>query len=357
MKIAVVSPMENALPPKGYGGVELVVANLVNELVDQGHDVTLYASGDSKTKAKLFPCVPKAVNKMPGHENLQLKNLMGFDVLIKAAMDINTKDFDIVHNHFEWPFLLFRDFIDKPVVTTVHITLDERIAKESHDTYNFSTFRKSPLITVSKAMQSLAPKLNFVGNVYNGIDIDKYSFNDQPGEYLAFLGRMSPQKGPIEAIQVAKATGRKLIMAARVGVENKAYYEEHVVPLIDGEQIVFLGEVEMAGKNELLRGAKALLFPIAWEEPFGLAVVEAMACGTPVIALNKGSMSELIEDGKNGYLCNNIEEMVQAVERADRLDRAYCRRYVEKNFTVAKMTKDYLKIYDKVIKQYHQAHK
>jgi len=345
MKIAQIAPFEEAVPPKKYGGTERIVFYLTEELVRRGHKVTLFATGDSKTSAKLFPVFPKALRA--SKTNLDLKNRESYKFLgvVKIVTALKNKNFDIVHNHIGWRIIPFAPLIKSPLLTTLHGPLDIDYQRAI-----FKKFPRLPYVSISKSQRKPLPEINFVGNVYNGIDLKTFQFNEKPKNYLAFLGRMSPEKGPVEAIKVAKMAKMKLIMAAKVDVVDREFFSKKVKPLIDGKQIKFIGEVGHKQKNKLLKEAKALVSPIKWREPFGLFLTEAMACGTPVIAFRRGSIPEIIEDGKTGFIVNNVNEMAKAIQKIDRINRRECRKRVEENFSLEKMVDNYEKIYYQVIK-------
>jgi glycosyltransferase involved in cell wall biosynthesis len=212
-------------------------------------------------------------------------------------------------------------------------------------------FRWAPFVSISNSQRRHSPKLNYVDTIYHGIYPDEFEFNGTPGDYLAFLGRIHPQKGPVHAIKIARATGQKLIIAAKTDPAEFEYLRKRVKPLIDGKQIIFLGEVGQAEKVKLLKNARALLSPLQWDEPFGIVNLEAMACGTPVITMRRGSMPEIIEDGKTGFLCRSSAEMRAAIQKIDTIDRSYCRKYVEQHFTAREMAENYIKVFDKVIRR------
>jgi glycosyltransferase involved in cell wall biosynthesis len=344
MKIALLAPFEEPVPPKKYGGTELVAYNLAEELTKMGHDVTLMASGDSVTSAKLAKCTPAAVRTQRAARNNLTRIAYNYQGLAVAIELINKGKFDIVHNHIGWQALLFGNIIEAPIVTTLHGTLADPTENQMYKAY-----KGTPFISISDSQRRHSKILNYVGTVYNGIDTDAFDYSEKPGEYLAFLGRICPEKGPVYAIEIAKLTGHKLIIAAKVDPVDEKYFEQVVEPLVDGEQIQFIGEIDHAGKVELLKNAKALLSPLQWDEPFGLVNTEAMACGTPVIAINRGSMPEIIIDGKTGYLCSNIDEMVDRVGQLDGISRRDCRQHVETNFSSRLMAERYLKIYEDTI--------
>lgn len=263
----------------------------------------------------------------------------------KAVAYLEDGDFDVIHNHLGWRLLPFARRFQHKMVTTLHSPLDppeQQVVLEPYAHYNYAS--------ISLNQRKGMPELHFVGNAYNGIAVDKFTVGDGKEGYLAFLGRMSPEKGPLEAIKVARATGKPLRMAAKVDTVDKAYFEKEVRPLIDGQHITFIGEVNHEQKVSFLGNASALLMPIQWEEPFGLVTIEALACGTPVIGLARGSLPEIIVDGKNGFLCKTVEEMIERVDDLRTIDRAQCRQDAEQRFSVRRMAESYLEIYETLAK-------
>lgn len=344
MNIAILAPFEESVPPKKYGGTELVVYNVTQELIKKGHQVTLVAAGNSRTDAKLVKIFETSVREMPDAINMDLRNAYKYIGMGKVAEYFYGNKFDVIHNNLGWRLLAFEKILGSPVITTLHGPLDIPYQQKVYGTYKTSNYA-----SISLSQRKPMPELNFVANVYNGLDMDKFKFFPDSGDYFAFLGRMSPEKGPVQAIQAAKAAGVKLVMAAKVDAVDKKYFESEVKPLIDNEQIQFIGEVDHAGKLELLGHAKALLGLIQWEEPFGLFFTESMACGTPVIAMNRGSVPELVKDGVTGYICNTQEEAVAAIAKVGGLDRKTSYEHVLKNFSSVKMAEDYLAAYKKII--------
>lgn len=343
MNIAILAPFEESVPPQKYGGTELVVYNLTEELVKMGHQVTLVAAGNSRVSAKLVKIFETSVREMPDAADLNFRNAYKYMGIGKVADYFSQNRFDIIHNHLGWRLLAFENLLGSPVITTLHGPLDVPYQQKVYGTYKTSNY-----VSISLSQRRPLPELNFVANVYNGLEMPKFKFFSQPQDYFAFLGRMSPEKGPVQAIHAAKAAGVKLIMAAKVDSVDKTYFEKEVAPLIDGKQIQFIGEVDHAGKLELLGGAKALLGLIQWEEPFGLFFTESMACGTPVIAMNRGSVPELVVNGQTGFICNTQAEAVAAISKIDNLDRQACYEHVVKNFSSTRMAEGYLEAYQKV---------
>lgn len=344
LRIALLAPFEEPVPPKTYGGTERVVNNLANQLVFMGHEVTLLASGDSKTKARLIPCVKRAIRVLPQARNPLTRDALNLQGLSKAITVLSKNKFDIVHNHFGWQTFLFRNYIKQPLVTTLHGNLSDPA-----DNLSFNIFKKENYISISKSQRKHAPKLHYVATAFNGIDPARFSFNPNPDNYLLFLGRIHPHKGPDLAIKIAKATKHKLIIAAKIDPKDEHYFEKRVKPKIDGRQIVFIGEVAHRQKVNLLKNAKAMLSPIQWDEPFGITNIEALACGTPVIAISRGSLPEIITDGKTGFLCRTVNQMIKKVDQITDINRLDCRLLVEEKFSAQSMAKEYLKAYIKLI--------
>ena len=342
MRIAQVSPLWESVPPPAYGGIELVVALLCDELVRQGHEVTLFASGDSVTSAKLDSIHPRALRLDP-----EVKEYSVYESLQLGYVYERAEEFDVIHSHMGCAALSYARLVKTPTVHTLHgvFTPDNR------KLYSFA--KEQPYVSISNTQREPELGLNCVATVYNGIDINSHKFFPQPDEplYLAFLGRMSPEKGPHHAITIAKALGLPLKMAGKVDVVDRQYFETEIEPHIDGEQIQFLGEANHVQKNNLMGRALATLFPITWQEPFGLVMVESMAAGTPVVAMRLGSAPEVIADGTSGFLCSNIDECIAAVRRITQVDRQNCRNYVASRFSAQKMAKGYEAVYQQVLEE------
>lgn len=341
MKIALLAPIEESVPPKKYGGVETVVYNLAEELHAQGHDVTVFASGDSKVSCKLVPLVDKAIGS---GISKRIREAMTYEALVKASGLIAKGDFDIIHNHAGWQALIFKDLFKKPILTTIHWTLDNECENEM-----YGHFKDMPFVSISDSQRIHRPDLNYVATVYHGLSPELFKFNATPQDYLAFLGRFSPTKGPVEAIKVAQKTGQKLIMAAKINSFERKYFETEIQPQIDGDQIQYIGEIDRMGTIELLGNARALLSPIQWDEPFGLTNIEAMACGTPVISMSRGSLPEVVIDKKTGFLCKNEKELIKSVGLINTIDRQACRDHVLRNFSNDRMAKNYVALYEYVM--------
>ena len=348
--LAQIAPSEERVPPPKYGGTELVVSNLTEELIKRGHQVTLLASGDSITKARLVPIFKKAVRTDADIG----ANLLKRDAarLIGTAQIINflqQHKFDIIHNHIDSCFLPFISLLNStPVITTVHGSLDT-----DYQQFVYNTVSDKNYVSISNNQRRPMPQLNFLNTIYHGIQIDKFDFNSKKGKYVAFLGRMSPEKGPLQTIRAAKKAKIPLIMAAKVDLVDKEYFNKKIKPLIDGKSVKFIGEVDHRNKVKLLRNAAALLCLIQWEEPFGLVMIEALACGTPVIANKRGSVPEIIQNGKTGFIVKNISGAVKAIHNIDQINRSDCRKSAEEKFSVERMAEEYEKIYYKLLKKKH----
>ncbi|MEA5616972.1 glycosyltransferase family 4 protein [Cronbergia sp. UHCC 0137] len=342
MKVAQIAPLWERVPPPAYGGIELVVALLTDELVKRGHEVTLFASGDSLTLAKLISVHPRAL-RLDTH----VKDTSIYELLQIASVYERAEEFDIIHSHIGHTSLVYTNLVKTPTVHTLHgiFTPDnEKIFKYA---------KKQPYITISNGQREPRLELNYVATVYNGIDVSSYEFYPQPTDppYLAFLGRLSPEKGVHLAIEIAKKTGWRLKIAGKVDRVDVEYFETEIEPLIDGKQIEYLGEANHAQKNVIMGGAVATLFPITWREPFGLVMVESMAAGTPVIAIRLGSTQEIIADGKTGFLCDTVQECIEKIDKVGELNRYACRDHVENHFSVQKMTDGYEAVYQDILKK------
>ena len=336
MKIAQVSPLYEAVPPKLYGGTERVVAHLCDSLVDLGHDVTLFASAEAQTRARLVPSRDQAIRLDPAPLKSDLAAHLGMLDRVRQRQG----EFDLIHFHTDMlHFPMFEDVAPR-TITTLHGRLD---LKDLAGVY--ARWPRYPLVSISDAQRVHLPDANWVATVHHGMNPELYRFSPTPRGYLAFLGRMSPEKGPERAIAIAKAAGMPLKMAAKVDAVDKVWFEANVLPLLDDPLIEFIGEIGDAEKSTFLGGAAALLFPINWPEPFGLVMIEAMACGTPVIGFHCGSAPEVLEDGLTGALVRDEQEAAQAVGRVMRLDRAAVRAQFETRFSAEAMARRYTRLY------------
>jgi glycosyltransferase involved in cell wall biosynthesis len=335
MRIAQVAPLHEAIPPKFYGGTERVVSWLTEELVALGHDVTLFASGDSVTSAKLEPMWPRAL-RLDG----QVRDPIAPHLWMLERVRARTHEFDLIHFHLDYyPFSLFsRQSV--PFVTTMHGRLDLPELQPV-----FDTFSSVPVISISNAQRRPLPQAGWLGTVYHGLPEKSLTPLPVKPRYLAFLGRIAPEKAVDKAIHIAEGSGLQLKIAAKIDRVDREYYETKIKSLIKPPQIEYIGEIGDSDKSAFLSGAAALLMPIEWPEPFGLVMIEAMACGTPVIAFHAGSVPEIVDDGVTGFVVKNESEAIAAVERLPTLSREKVRRRFEERFTASRMAKDYLKFY------------
>jgi glycosyltransferase involved in cell wall biosynthesis len=336
MKIAQVSPLYESVPPRLYGGTERVVSYLTEELVRQGHDVTLFASGDSITRADLRPACDRALRLL----KKSVTDPMAYHVRLIEMVAREAQEFDVVHFHIDYHHFPVTRRQKIPALTTLHGRLD---LPELAPLYR--EFQDMRLISISNSQREPLHWANWAATVYHGLPIDLFKPNYQGGKYLAFLGRISREKRLDRAIEIAQKVGMPLKIAAKIDVADEEYFESEIRKLLDHPLVEFIGEIGDHEKGEFLSNAYALLFPIDWCEPFGLVLIEAMACGTPVIAHPRGSVPEIIEDGVNGYVVRDVEEAVSAVQRVDSLDRRACRRVFEERFSVERMALDYVRVY------------
>jgi glycosyltransferase involved in cell wall biosynthesis len=317
-----------------------VVAWLTEELVALGHEVTLFASGDSKTTGRLAPIIPHAIRLGRPRPDAFSAYAALLDALAEAAAN-----FDIIHCHVDWVHLPVLERLGVPHLRTIHNRLDTPDLPAV-----LARFRKAPLVSISHHHRQPVPRAHWLGTVYHGMPSSSLAPSYASGSYLAFLGRLTKEKGPETAIRLAKATGLPLRMAAKIPRSETRYYKERLQPIIDNDQIRLVGELNDAGKGDLLRGASALLFPIDWPEPFGLVMIEAMACGTPVIAFRRGSVPEVIDEGVTGFIVDNEDEAIAAIKRIGELDRRRVRARFEERFTARRMAQDYLSLYEALLK-------
>ncbi len=339
MRIAQVSPLWERVPPPAYGGIELVVGLLTDELVRRGHEVTLFASGDSLSLAKLESVHPRALRLDPSVKECGIYEMLQLTKVYERAAE-----FDVIHSHMGCAALPYAMMSKTPTVHTLHGVFTPDNEKM------FSYAKDQPYVSISESQREPRLGLNCVATVYNSIDVSSHKFFAKPDSpaYLAFLGRMSPEKGPHQAIAIAKATGIPLKMAGKVDPVDVEYFETQVKPHIDGEFIQFLGEADHHMKNNLMGRAIATLFPITWREPFGLVMVESMAAGTPAIGMNLGAVPEVIAHGKSGFIANNIDECIAAVHNIPKLSRYGTRDYVNQHFGIDRMVSGYEAVYRKL---------
>ncbi|MEO0759614.1 MAG: glycosyltransferase family 4 protein [Cyanobacteria bacterium J06648_16] len=343
MRVAQIAPLWEQVPPVGYGGTENVVSLLTEELVRRGHHVTLFASGDSETLAHLEAGCDRALRSLgmlpPEYARYEARQLVN-------AFD-HADQFDVIHSHVDLAALPYGERSLTPVVHTAHGILTTVTGKL------FGQSRRENFTSISNSQRRDDLALNYVATVYNAISVDQFEFYPQPAAppYLAFLGRMSAEKGPHLAIEIAKRSGWPLKMAGKIGFDDKTFFEQQVLPHIDGQQIQFLGEVSQSEKTTLMGQATATLFPITWPEPFGLVMPESMACGTPVIAMAMGSAPEIVVDGYTGFLCHSVEDCIEAVVKISTIGRQDCRDHVSVNFGVARMVDGYEAVYRQLINE------
>jgi glycosyltransferase involved in cell wall biosynthesis len=336
MRIAQVAPLAESIPPKLYGGTERVVAWLIDELVELGHEVTLFASGDSKTRAELEPVWPRALRL-----GRPRSDPMAAQAALLEAVARRASEFDVIHVHIDWLHLPLLSRLGVPFVTTTHGRQDLPGTPEVT-----RRFPDAPYISISDNQRVALPEARWIGTVYHGLPADSLRASLQGGGYLAFLGRLTVEKGPEAAIRMAHAAKMPLHIAAKLPRGERAFFKEKLEPQIDGEQVRLTGEVNDKTKEAFLAGAAALLFPIDWPEPFGLVMIEAMACGTPVIAFRSGSVPEVIDDGITGFVVKNEAEAIDAIGRLGELDRARVRAHFEKRFTSERMAKENVRHYE-----------
>ena len=334
MKVAMLAPIAWATPPAAYGPWEQVTSHLTEGLVAAGVDVTLFATGTSRTKGKLVATVAAGYGERPGQDAKVLEYHHIGQVMDRAA------EFDIVHNQFDFMPLSFSPYLPAKMVTTVHGFSSERIVP-IYRRYNPTC----AYVSISDANRH--SELNYAATVYNGIDVDQFTFREQPEEYLLYFGRIHPEKGAGEAIRIAKQAKKPLIIAGLV--QDEGYFQREVEPHLDGDRITYVGNVGPAERDRLMGGALALLHPIGFAEPFGLSVAEAMMTGAPVIAFNLGSMPELIEEGRTGFLVNTVEDGVRAIARLTELDRSYVAETARSRFSVDRMVEGYLGVYEQLM--------
>ena len=338
MHIAMLAPIAWRTPPRHYGPWENVASLISEGLVSCGHEVTLFATADSQTSGTLHAVCPK------GYEEDRSLIPKVWECLHIAELFEQASGFDVIHNHFDFLPLTYTGLTTTPVVTTIHGFSSPGILPV-YEKYN----GKVSYVSISDADRS--PDLDYIKTIHHGIDIRQFDFQPAPNDYLLFFGRMHDDKGPRQAIEIARACNKKLIMAGII--QDQTYYNQYVAPKIDDDKVIYVGSVGPNDRNRLLGSALALLHPIQFDEPFGLSVIESMACGTPVIAFDRGSMPELIENGKNGFLVGNENEAIEAVSCIGGVDRPACRRHAEQHFTVERMVDQYIEVYEMILRDRH----
>jgi glycosyltransferase involved in cell wall biosynthesis len=340
MRIAQVAPLIESVPPAGYGGTERVVSYLTEELVRQGHEVTLFASGDSTTHARLIAATPQAL-RLAGED---IVDPIAHQIVELEQVAALAHEFDVIHWHLDYFHFPLSRRLGIAQLTTLHGRLD---VADVQDLY--TEFTDMPVVSISDDQRAPLPQAQWAATIHHGLPPDEFRPSYEPGSYLAFLGRISPEKRADRAIEVARRVGMPLRIGAKIDPADQAYFEENIEPLLGNNHVEWVGEVAGQGKADLLRNAAALLFPIDWAEPFGLVMIEAMACGTPVIAYRSGSVPEVIDDGKSGFIVESIDASADAVRRLGELDRRVVRRTFEERFTAERMTRDYVRVYERLL--------
>jgi len=336
MKIAQIAPLCESVPPRLYGGTERVVAQLTDALVAQGHEVTLFASADSRTRAKLVPMRKQALRLDPAPLKLDIAAHLTMLDEVRSRAD----DFDVLHFHVDLLHFPFFEHMAERTVTTLHGRLDFTDLPEA-----YRRWHRYPLVSISNSQRRPVPFANWIVTVHHGIRPEQFTFSPTPADHLVFIGRISPEKRPDRAIEIARRAGRSLKIAAKIDPVDAPYHRQHIEPLLAAAHVEFVGEVDERAKDELLGSASALLFPIDWPEPFGLVMIEAMACGTPVIAWNNGSVREIVDHGVTGFIVDSMEAAVAAVRQAERLDRRAIRAVFERRFSSRVMASAYARLY------------
>jgi glycosyltransferase involved in cell wall biosynthesis len=340
LRIAQIAPLYEAVPPLLYGGTERVVAHLADSLVALGQEVTLFASGDTRTKARLVPVRDQAIRLDPA----PLKSDLAAHLAMLHDVCKRADEFDVLHFHIDLLHFPLFEHVARRTLTTIHGRLDYADLPEA-----YRRWHQYPLVSISYSQRKPMPFANWIGTVHHGIPIDLFDFSPRHRGYLAFVGRISPEKRVDRAIEIAQRAGIPLKIAAKVDPVDATYFRAEIKHLLQGPGVEYLGEIDDAAKNELLGGALALLFPIDWPEPFGLVMIEAMACGTPVIAWDAGSSREVIDEGVSGVIVNSLEEAVEALPRIETFNRLAVRKMFERRFSAATMSKKYLRLYRRLV--------
>lgn len=339
MKVALLSPIHWRTPPRKYGSWEQVVSNVAEGLVGRGVDVTIFATGDSLTSGKLAWVCPR-----PLMEDKSLEYKV-YEYLHTAYVFERAGEFDLIHNHYNCYPLTFSRLVKTPILTTIEGLCSSSPGEvEVYRRYNDTYY-----VSISDADRKAAPDLNYVATIYHGVKIEDFDFSEKPGDYLIYLGRISPQKGVHLAIEVAKRVGMRLLLAGLLDSPDRGYFDCEVKPYLDGRNVEYLGEIRNEEKGSLLKGAYAFLHMVEYPEGFGIPLVEAMACGTPVIARNRGSIPEVVDHGRTGFVINEIEEAEEAVRKIPNISRRDCRSLVEKKFSQKVMVENYLKVYETIL--------
>ncbi|TFZ08754.1 glycosyltransferase family 4 protein [Ramlibacter humi] len=339
MRIAQVAPLYESVPPRLYGGTERVVHYLTEALIDLGHEVTLFASGDSRTRARLVPVIDRALRLHPGRPDPVIWHTLMLD-RVRELCD----SFDVIHFHIDWLHLPVAMRCRTPSLTTLHGRLDLPDLQPL-----FRHFNRHPLVSISDAQRAPLPQPNWLATVHHGLPLDLYDFHPEPQDYFAFVGRISPEKRCDRAIDIALACNMPIRIAAKVDAADKQYWEEVIEPMLDHPLVTFVGEIGDGDKNDFIGNARALLAPVDWPEPFGLVITEALACGTPVIAYGHGSVPELLEDGVTGFIVHDQHQAVGAAMRIGEIDRRACRESFERRFAAPVMAASYAALYRRMV--------
>ena len=339
MKIAQIAPLYESVPPMTYGGTERVVSYLTEELVAQGHDITLFASGDSQTSAKLVPGSPRSLRLSGNSIDHLAHHIAMLDDVMRMA-----PEFDVIHFHIDYMHFPLSRYCALPSLTTLHGRLD---LPDLLPVYK--KFPDAPLVSISLSQRKPMPRVNWVGNISHGLPMDLLAFQPKAGAYLAFLGRISPEKRVDRAIEIARRAGMPLKIAAKIDKADREYYDSTIKPLMNDPNVEFIGEISEHEKSEFLGNAYAYLFPIDWPEPFGLTMIEAMACGTPTIAFNCGSVKEVMQEGLTGFIVEDMDQAVAAVAKISTIERTACRNVFEKRFTATHMAENYVELYHSMV--------
>ena len=338
MRIAQVVPLHVAVPPLGYGGTERVVYELTEALVHMGHQVTLFASGDSQTSARLMPMVDRAINFEPNIDSA------GYHVAMLDDIYDHASQFDIIHSHLDYLTLPFVQRSPTPTLLTLHGHLARPEARHLYERYQTANY-----VSISDSQRRDFPSLNYVATIHHGVDVETFPFVAKPGNYLAFVGRMSPEKRPDVAIEISKRTGIPLKIAAKVDHREEPYFKETIVPLLDHPLIEWLGQVGEQEKRQLMANALALVLPIGWPEPFGMVFIEALACGTPVLTCPRGAAPEILVDGVTGYSSMDLDALVAATREIHHVSRRGCRIYAQQHFDTQRMAEKYVRVYEQCL--------
>jgi glycosyltransferase involved in cell wall biosynthesis len=334
MRIAQIAPLQVAVPPKAYGGTERVVHTLTEALVRLGHDVTVFASGDSQTSARLVPVIERAVNFDPAVDIEALHRAELAEVYRQADT------FDVIHSHLEYLTPAFAATTQTPTIVTLHGRLDDAGAGAI-----LRAWASCRYVSISQSQRRDLPELNWVANIHHGVDVDDFRYYTETGGYLAFVGRIAPEKRPDRAIEIAIGSGVPLKIAAKIDPADRDYFRSVIEPMLDHPLIEFMGELDEEGKRDLMGRALALVLPIDWPEPFGMVFIEALACGTPILTCPRGSVPELLQDGVTGYACETVRECIEAVKALPEISRAGCRAYAQARFDARDMALEYVNAY------------